>query len=474
MTLSDGKSNMDRQNKVATIENLPAEITIEILKQLPDIKSLMNLMKVFPDAFRAIYGSEYNENIVLKSILGTELGGHLNMAIKRLNASRKVDKPLRPYDIRPVQDYRSMIQQFCNEESRRRNMGRPLVDLDWFTLEKALEMSSFHSVVLKWVDILAKIISRGPSNGRRFGFLSPSSMEFLDDQERYRVAKILYVTELVSMLFPVKYPFQWNDGDDRFWRIFWADYKPWEYRQYVEMQEALTDLCENKFWDQYLYHNSPIGASLRGVVVDMTPESKLHRICQVLSLQAGLHALLDVVPSARPNPEKNIYQPNILDVIRDLNGELIHWCRYIETSGTYSLTKGYKWWLGLGYRTEEDLLEKTNKLYFAKFTNNPEDPDGIDEAPLRCWLFDLMKYGRRHSHDTNIRWPRDNGTYIMTSFLSSYRWESQGWKMPSLADLRQEAEQHVLDERGHVIPRPEMHYEAPGRYEIGNYPVWID
>ncbi|KAI1094224.1 hypothetical protein F5B19DRAFT_490652 [Rostrohypoxylon terebratum] len=461
---------------MASLESLPVEIKIEILKQLPDIKSLINLIKVFPGAFRAYYGSEFNQNIIIKSILGTELGDYLPMAIKRLNVLRKPDRPLRPYDIHPAPEYKSMIQQFCNEESQRRNTGRPIVELDWFTLEKAVEMSAFHTVALQWVDILAKSISRGPFNGKTFGFLTPSSMGYLDDQERHRVANILYVTELVSMLFPVKYHFQWSDGD-RLWRIFWADYKPWEYCQYVEMQGALTDLCESKFWKHYLYYNTPIGINLRLVDIDMITTMKLHRICQVVALQAGLHALLDVVHTTGPSGSdsgKDIYQPQILDVLRDLNAEIMDWSRYIETSSTYGITRAYKWWLGLGYRTEQDYLGKTDQVYFVKFTNNPEDPDGIDEAPLRCWLFDLMRYGRRPSHNNIVRWPRDNGTYVMTSFLSSYRWESQGWQLPSLADLKKEAEQHVLNERGHVIPRPEMYYEAPNRYEVGNYPVWID
>lgn len=237
--------NMDRK---ASIENLPVEITLEILKRLPEVSSLINLMKASPSAFRAIHGSKFSQNIVLESILSKEIEGHLPLATKRLDALEKFERPSRLFDPNPAPDYESAIRQFSSEQIHRRT-GKHLVDLNWFTLEKAVEMASFHAVVSQWVGIMTKTmtIPIGQSNSQGDHCFGPLVMDYLDDQERYRVANMLYATELVSILFPIKYPGwnEWYQDTKRYWRIFWAGFKPWEYCQFIELQMALTDFFKN-------------------------------------------------------------------------------------------------------------------------------------------------------------------------------------------------------------------------------------
>ncbi|KAI0889442.1 uncharacterized protein GGS22DRAFT_196957 [Annulohypoxylon maeteangense] len=460
--------SIEPQDGLSSIENLPIDITFEIMKRLPDINSLLSLIQASPSAIRTYNASQFNQNTIIKGILSTELEGNLPMAVKRLQAFRIKNKPMRPYGTFPRWDYDQMMSEFTDVYISGMKSSQVVVPLDYFTLETALEISSFHTCVLRWVDILAKRMPRGPSNGRAFGFLSPLSIRYLDDEERYRIMKMLYITEITSILLPVVYAiYNYNSLEDEIWQSFWYGFHPWEYCQFLDMQQVLYELCDRKLRDHYYYKHSPIGIKLRQIrMLNLSKEETLELICRVTAFQAGLEALLDVVPSARSDPKKSVYQPDILDVIQGLDAPLLITSRFVQHAND-RLRTDYNRWLAYGYKNPEDHSFDGRELYFPRFADKPHESAGVDEGPLRCWLFDITKYSERHNLDNSRVWPRDNPNFVMTSFLSAYRWDSEEWPLPSLSDLRDESGKYVLTRDSELIPIPSRFYKSSSAYQIG-------
>ncbi|KAI0841060.1 hypothetical protein F5Y06DRAFT_212657 [Hypoxylon sp. FL0890] len=428
------------------IESLPVELILAIMEQLPDIKSLTNFAKASPRA-RSVFNA--NQVFILKQILRRQLGRLLPIAVARLEASRAKWAPKRPLQLtEPSAGYGRKLIGFC-----RRYLAGQATELcvpnRYFTLEKARELWSFHNnCVSRWIDDLADRM-----RGEPFGLnLHTPYHRRLTDIEMYRIGKTLYVTELASILLPIRYGSVLPGQRDILWESFWQHFPPWEYCQYAEMQLVLIEFCNNTLWRREFHKIAPMGFMLRQIPQSLR-ESRgrdLGHISEVLAFQAGLDVLKDVSPYLRrptafkfsDATEHICENPGILHPYRSRYFQ--PWCEH---------------WRHLIAATHKNLwlaemdTEDGSVVYTIDLDQLKKKYMDSDDAPLSCWLLDLLNFENHASIKYRIRGRPER--FFLSSFWSKQRWDSQYKKLrPHISSLKPAAAACVLAENNEVILKP--------------------
>ncbi|KAI1107630.1 hypothetical protein F4804DRAFT_296600 [Jackrogersella minutella] len=440
MGFSQVKAGAEAHQELPPIEALPVDVLLDIMRQLPDIKSLMDFTKASPSAFRAFH---FDQGIVLQGILSRELGPHLPVAVARLEAAEAEWRPVRPFKTAVDPElFHQHIAEFCRgyldgqEEEIR-------VPPSYFTLDKALKLWSFNDCVLYWTEGLSMYVSN-QTGGGTFRWCSTPYYRRFNEIEKHRVKKVLYLSEIVSILLPVRYGPNQPVDQDVDWQNFWACFAPWEFCQYVELQEVLCS-----FHQQDLYRLPDFDTVSR--------RNAVPGISKILALQMGLEAsvtLLEGFPILErkmPKPSRKRYSDIAVQIVKQAESTSnisyrSSMCR--SSHPPHRIMSEYKtiWLEKLGTSNGTTIYSLDPKRIKQKYKD-------LDPGPLACWLFDVLRYDQRPwQHYPVVRGqPRQ---FIMTAFWRRRRWDSERIPlMPPLADLESDAGRHVLTEDNEIVPR---------------------
>ncbi|KAI0171967.1 hypothetical protein GGR52DRAFT_573111 [Hypoxylon sp. FL1284] len=446
MTSPGNEPYEGEQGKLAPIERLDADSMHAILK-MADIESLVDLIKASPSAFRVMHSSGYYQG-VCRALLLRELGPSLPLAIARLDAAtakwrRKISSE---WTEERADKYAVQLGYFCDRHLRG-NATKKQGNTNYMTLENTFKLLAFHRVVSDWVGGIALYMVQQPPKSR-FRFSTTSSYERqLSEQERYRVARMLYVTEIVSILLPQKR----SEGVDREWEEFWGCFAPWDFCQYLEMQVMMFEFYQ-------IFDLTWRGMPRKVVSGVYRPETHGTKyLKEILVLQACLKVMMPMVKRYL-NPSSARTSPQILDFLEDIidHPEVPNqWeYRYIMqrknvSIGLYRIFEEYKnIWL------QQMRIPGTDFVAYSLDTTQIEERYPLsDEGPLACWLYDMLRYGERHKA-RKFRL-RDSSKFFMTSFWDRARWDTvirSG--MPSMARLKKDAQSYCLTDRSMVVRIP--------------------
>ncbi|KAI1415626.1 hypothetical protein F5Y13DRAFT_187119 [Hypoxylon sp. FL1857] len=440
------------RRRPSPIEKLPAELLLAIMVQIPDIESLANFAEA---SFRAANVFKVNQGHVLIGLLSRDLGDLLPIAVARLEASRAEWTPeTSPQLTEPCAMYDKKLKAFCRHFLAGQATELP-VPPHYFNVERAIELWAFHSTVLDTVQSLSLLVST---------YLYGSSLHTphycdLKDLEKYRAGKVLYMNELISILLPVRYgSVQPGQRDDQ-WEYFWQYFAPWEFCQYTEMQ-----LLFLRFWNRLvqvsldLHNNSPMGIRLRQIHPSLRVSQgwDLGHIGEVLVFHAGLHVLRDTIPQFIQVGLKTDRPLQLLDAaasIADNPGILdLRRGRYVrpwQENWRHSIAAQYKHlWL------DKMDAEDGSVVYSVDVDRLTKKYPDSDDAPLRCWLLDLLNFNGHGS----VRNPavRDRPyDFPLSTFWSEFHWDMERIeRRPPMSSLESAAVAGVLTEDNEVIPRP--------------------
>ncbi|KAI1776748.1 hypothetical protein F4818DRAFT_411755 [Hypoxylon cercidicola] len=456
MAFSENDPHGGQRGRLAPIENLHRDAMLSIIGQIPDVESLMNFIKASPNAERHFRSYE---GVTCKDLLVRELGPHLPIAVARFEASRAEWRPRRPliWNADQAEEYSVKLDQFYS-----RNLSDQATKLQvsakYFTLEGTLELLAFHRCVLGWTEgISIRMIQQPPESEFRYS-KKPYERQ-INDQERYRVTRMLYVTELVSILLPQRRRPKYEEPD-KDWEKFWGCFAPWEFCQYLEMQTVIFESI--KFLSLFI-HGLPSKKPLRELEAYMhrEPCARWTHLYEILAFQAGLEALKPAIDcyltgySTNPSKDRSLSK---------LYGIIDEFVEHPEMRGQWCCRYNIQWrWRSAEptsriYAEYKDIWLKRANVPSGDFVAYSLDTTHIQEryvdpgdGPLACWLYDILRYGERHERD-KFRL-RDDISFLMTSFWDRARWETiPGSRMPSVADLEKDASTQLLTDRDQVVP----------------------
>lgn len=237
MALPEHESHGDG---LAPIEALHSDAMLEIIERIPDFKSIMNLIRASPNACRILYP---RQGLICHKLLVREFGPHLPIVVARLEASTAEWKPKRRsiWNFEQAREYSIKLRHFCDRYLSGQ-ATKLQVPVRYFTYQKTRKLLAFHKCVSDWASgISLRMIQQPPKSPFRYS--SKPYDRQVNDQERYRVIKNLYVTELISILLPQRYGLN-DKGLDEDWVTFWECFAPWELCQYWEMQAMIFGLLK--------------------------------------------------------------------------------------------------------------------------------------------------------------------------------------------------------------------------------------
>ncbi|KAI4870514.1 hypothetical protein F4820DRAFT_404004 [Hypoxylon rubiginosum] len=237
MTFSKHEPHGGRQGRPASIETLHRDGMLSIIGQISDVESLVNLIRASPNAVRHFRSYE---GVTCQDLLIRELGPHLPIAVARLEASKAEWRPKRPltWNVDQADEYSLKLNHFCNHYlSGQATELR--VSAKYFTLEGTLKLLAFHRCVSDWTSGISLRMIQQPVESE-FKYSNKPYERQINDQERYRVMKMLYVTEIVSTLLPQRRELKGKEPD-KDWETFWRCFAPWEFSQYLEMQTMIFE-----------------------------------------------------------------------------------------------------------------------------------------------------------------------------------------------------------------------------------------
>lgn len=259
------------QRVLISTESLHCDVMVAIMEQSQDLKSLINFTKASPNAFRIFHA---NQGIVLKRLLNRLLGASLPIAVARLEASRADWKPTRPlkYDDVDASKYNYKLVNFCNHYLADQAI-KLQVPASYFTIESAFELWSFHEVVSHSVYGLNHYMRTQHPSKIRWRTHHTEYHTLTNELEKDRISKMLYITEIVSILLPIRYgPVNLANPTnslerDKNWESFWVYFAPWEFCQYMEMQRVLSLSLHSRTYLSSNIHTAFItNYSIRGVL----------------------------------------------------------------------------------------------------------------------------------------------------------------------------------------------------------------
>ncbi|KAI0151989.1 hypothetical protein F4776DRAFT_669833 [Hypoxylon sp. NC0597] len=452
-TSSEHNAGPNLPSNRSPIEDLSAEIVLKIMKLLPDHNSVIGFTKAFPKAFR-IYKAY--PGVVLKELLLKDLGGLLPIAVARLVASEAGWVPKKPLQLTaPCVDYGTKVTGFCQQYLADHEK---LCVLDpYFTFERASEIWSFHSTVMSWVEAFGWIII-GETTGIEHSH-TPYHRR-LNQLESCRFQKILYITELTSILLPIRYGIVQPNDRDNLWESFWQHFAPWEFCQYADVQLLLQRFCRDTLNDS---NNTSMGTRLRQIdpFLRRSGREELGHISEVLAFQAGLVALESTM-SSMVLPERFSISSKFLHVVRNIVGNpgILR-----RDRGRYFQPWSLNWRQEVAAKYKNLWLDKIDgadgsTVYSVNIDRLTEKYKDADDAPFSCWLQDLLKFVDHHS----VRIFKVRARHLhfpLSSFWSERRWDSENVKLrPPIALMKLIAEVHVLTEDNRVIPLVEDPLES--------------
>ncbi|KAI1764012.1 hypothetical protein GGR53DRAFT_336270 [Hypoxylon sp. FL1150] len=437
-------------NGLAPMEILYSDAMLEIIERLPDFESLMNFIQASPNAYRTLYP---HQGLICHKLLIREFGPLLPIIVARLEASTVEWRPKRPslWDSEQARHYSVKLGHFCDQylSGQATKLGVPV---SYFTYQRTHALLEFHKCVSEWAKGIAVRMIQQPVVAD-FTYSNTAYDRQINDRERHRVVKTLYVTELISMLLPQRFNLNIHLLDDD-WLTFWKCFAPWEFCQYLEMQTVIFEFIRAL---APLKHGLPSGRYLDELYTYMRGRSWI-QLYEILVFQAGLEALkpaLDAYLPGKPNPQP---PSKLYEIIEDF-------IEYPEMRAQWCCRFNIQWrWRGNGrlrqiFPEYEQIWLKQASASGGDFVAYSFDTAHIeesytdsDEGPLACWLYDISKYGRRHD---GFRL-RDDPNFLMTSFWDRARWHTAiDSKMPSMAELREDTSTKLLRDNGWVIPIPD-------------------
>ncbi|XXG98654.1 hypothetical protein Hte_004981 [Hypoxylon texense] len=454
MTFSQDEPHESEHGRLAPIETLHRDATLSIIGQILDLESLLNLMKASPNARRHFRSYE---GVTCRNLLIRRLGSHLPLAVARLEASKAEWRPRRPltWNFDQANEYSIKLDHFCDHHLSDQPT-KLQVPAQYFTLKGTFELLAFHRCVSDWTSGISLRIILQPA-GSLFRYSNRPHNRQLNDRERNRVTRILYVTELISILLPQRRGLQ-DKEPDKDWETFWRCFAPWEFTQYLEMQAVIFEFLRRL---SPFHHGLPSGKDLSELYAYMR---RIHledsgdwiHFYEVLSLQAGLEALKPAV-DVYMNVPKVHSRAKLFDIVDDFveYPEMrTQWsCRFITewrwrhyATDLYRIYPEHKnIWL-----KQVKVPSRSFKAYSFDITHVEEKYEESDEGPIACWLYDLLRYGERHKQD-GFRL-RDDLCFFMTSFWDRARWHTAiESRMPSMKDLKEDASTRCLTDRDRVV-----------------------
>lgn len=248
-TVSDpNPSPLDDEKVRKPAPGLPTNAIMEIMVNLPDLESLKSFLKASPDALRVF---QADQGAVCQKILIKHIGHNLPIAVARHEAAKAKWKPRKPLSTKADRDaasHKFNVEDFCDAHLSKQGTELSVL-ASYFTLETAVELWSFHNTVLKFVDgFLAYIEDKYDNASTNWQAEMPAypwSRHDFYEVEKSRLGKMLYVTEIVSILIPVEYAHPKSPDRSGDWKAFWSWFAPWEFLGYVEMQSVLKDFARN-------------------------------------------------------------------------------------------------------------------------------------------------------------------------------------------------------------------------------------
>ncbi|OTA91295.1 hypothetical protein M434DRAFT_389017 [Hypoxylon sp. CO27-5] len=430
-------------------EGLPSEIILKIMRQLPDHKSVMNFTKASPKAFR-VYKA--HPGAILKELLCRDLGSLLPIAVARLEASEAEWAPKKPLQItEPCVDYGTKLTGFCHQYLAD-HATKLCVHDPYFTFERASELWSFHSTVMAWVNTYGWVIMHETSS---MGHMHTPYHRRLDQVESYRFQKILYVTELASILLPIRYGQVQPEDRDKLSEDFWQHFAPWEFCQYSEIQIEFQKFCRKVFVDSKY---SDMVTQLRQIPEHLRSSASydLGHITKVLAFHAGLDALNET-RTAKKRFELYRMWPKLLRITENIieQPEILR-----RDRGRYFQHMSLNWRQHVAAKYKNLWLDKMDNedgstVYSINLDRLTEKFKDLDDAPLGAWLEDILQYTDPDAiFDMQVR---DRPYHFpFSSFWSGRRWESENVKLrPPISSVKLAAKANVLTEDNQVIPRPQ-------------------
>ncbi|KAI1375612.1 hypothetical protein F4677DRAFT_112517 [Hypoxylon crocopeplum] len=199
MESSKQQPDPDSSHVLPPIESLPVEVIQRIMGQLVDFAALKSFVRASPSAVRVLRA---DEGVVCKSILIRMLGDLsdcLPIAIARREASKVDWRLTKPFELDYERaKYNGHIAGFCDRYLSHQ-ATKLSVTTGYFTLDACIELTSFHDRILEWISIMTVLMYSYSKFGDRTRYcIYPTALE------KYRTAKMLYATEIVSILLPIR------------------------------------------------------------------------------------------------------------------------------------------------------------------------------------------------------------------------------------------------------------------------------
>ncbi|KAI2616521.1 hypothetical protein GGR54DRAFT_649352 [Hypoxylon sp. NC1633] len=397
------------------MENLPPETVKGILEQMPDFKTLLALTAASPLAHRVFHN---NESVICKEIITRIIGRNLPIAVARFQASVADWKPTRPLlSDKDPDEYHANLTTFCNTYLAEHQQYLA-VPLQFFTLEVCVKMKSFHTCVLNWVVGMSTAMT-ADMNVRELYYWRDRE---LDDSEKQRITKTLYVTELVSILLPIRYGPRPPPGQDRDWKVFWMCFAPWEFCQWLEMSDQLAKnvrqyLRDEQYvpYDEIIFYQDLNVQEIPGACM-LSYESLPRLVIKTIVLQAGLEALETTMYGRYyiVHPTTSALPHIVSEVIRNCWLYGTEPARCFDNSRYIRVVQEYlDFWM-------QPVQTAHNTLHRVNTANLFERYPDIDQAPLVRWLYDLLCFGQPRVNQAYALHPSKKAK--MTSFWSQRRW----------------------------------------------------
>ncbi|KAI0023768.1 hypothetical protein F4780DRAFT_727723 [Xylariomycetidae sp. FL0641] len=221
-------------DRLSFLEKVPNDIKVEIIKNLLDSKSVLNLAMTGPVFGDCIIGFEGQIATTMVRMAIPEYSLPVAMAVYHAS------KDLGRYRFLATEWSESDIEAVTEFMSKHLNFACANATFPRFTLKSAHPVLFLHSTIRDLAVTISTRISKvarphGDPSWKRPVHISMPGTEGPTATEIDRFIKALYIFQLVCQLFPTELPLDETILFDQFWRHF----APWELWQVIMIQHYL-------------------------------------------------------------------------------------------------------------------------------------------------------------------------------------------------------------------------------------------